>query len=67
MDVIVNDQKQTVASGTTISSLLEKINIEDKSGLAVAVNQQVISRQNWKEFQLGDNDKVLLIKISQGG
>ncbi len=67
MDVIVNDEKQKVPEEASISTLLREMNIEDKSGFAVALNQQVVPRTKWKETTLEKGDKVLLIEISQGG
>jgi len=67
MDVIVNDEKQKVPEEATISTLLREMNIEDKSGFAVALNQQVVPRTKWQETSLQKGDKVLLIEISQGG
>ena len=67
MELYVNNEKKQVPEGATVSTLLEKMNIRDNTGLAVAVNQQVISRQKWEEALLNENDQVLLIKISQGG
>lgn len=67
MEVIVNDERQKVPEESTISTLLRKMNIEDKSGFAVALNQQVVPRTKWKETSLQRGDKVLLIEISQGG
>jgi sulfur carrier protein len=67
MEVIVNDEKQKVPEKATISTLLREMNIEDKSGFAVALNQQVVPRTKWGETSLQKGDKILLIEISQGG
>jgi sulfur carrier protein len=67
MDIFVNNQKKQMPSGATIHALLENMNIDNKTGLAVAVNKKIISKQNWNTAQLKENDKVLLIQASQGG
>lgn len=37
------------------------------NGIALAVNETVIPKNEWEKFQLQDNDKVLIIKATQGG
>ena len=47
--------------------LLEKENMLEKKGIAVAVNNQVVAKTAWANFELKENDKILIIKASQGG
>lgn len=51
-------------------SLYDMLNlngIADHRGIAIAVNQQVISKSQWDDFKLKENDEVLIIKATQGG
>lgn len=50
-----------------LSLLLEKENMLQKKGIAVAVNNVVVSKSAWSGFELKENDKVLIIQASQGG
>lgn len=50
-----------------LSLLLEKENMLEKKGIAVAVNNIVIAKNAWASFELKENDKVLIIQASQGG
>jgi len=50
-----------------LAQLLEKESIAEKTGIAVAVNNQVVPKTAWANFELKDNDKILVIKASQGG
>ena len=37
------------------------------SGIAVAVNDMVVPRARWKEYELADGDSVEIITATQGG
>lgn len=65
MKLIINDEIKTLAV-TTIASLLTELEQPEK-GIAVAVNQAIISRQNWTDFQLSENDKITLFQAIAGG
>jgi len=67
MEIIVNKEKQVVPDNSTISSLLKEMNLKEKAGFAVALNQQVVTKNKWDSTTLKEGDKVLLIEISQGG
>ncbi len=65
MNLTINgEQQQTKAS--TIKNLLEELNIPVE-GIAVAVNEEVVSKNNWTERSLKQNDAVLIITATQGG
>ena len=36
-------------------------------GIAIAINQQVISKDRWSSYIINENDKVMIIKATQGG
>jgi sulfur carrier protein len=65
MKLIINDEIKTVEV-TTISSLLTVLEQPEK-GIAVAVNQAIITRQKWDGFQLSENDQVTLFQAIAGG
>jgi len=65
MKLIINDEMKTLAV-TTVSSLLSELE-QPENGIAVAVNQAIISRQNWDNFQLAENDQVTLFQAIAGG
>ncbi|QUM74996.1 sulfur carrier protein ThiS [Moritella sp. 24] len=65
MKLIINDEIKTLAV-TTVSSLLTVLEQPDK-GIAIAVNQAIISRKNWDDFQLSENDQVTLFQAIAGG
>ncbi len=65
MNLMINDEMKTLAV-TTITGLLTVLEQPDK-GIAVAVNQTIVSRQNWDDFQLSENDHVTLFQAIAGG
>lgn len=66
MKLLVNSQS-TPFSGKNISELVQSLNIIRTNGMAIAVNDKVISKSEWNNFQLNDNDKIVIIKATQGG
>ncbi|MDH5561675.1 MAG: sulfur carrier protein ThiS [Deltaproteobacteria bacterium] len=53
--------------GKTLIELLEEVSLLDFKGIAVAVNEEVVAKNNWKLFELKENDMVMIIKPAQGG
>lgn len=67
MTIFINDEKKVIESGTTLSQLLKVNNLSEKKGLAIALNGSVVSKTNWHNTLLNEDDKVLLISATQGG
>jgi len=65
MKLIINDEIKNLAV-TTVASLLTALEQPEK-GIAIAVNQAIISRQQWPDFQLSENDQVTLFQAIAGG
>ena len=66
MKLLVNSEQKDF-SGKNISELVQSLNIISTNGIALAVNEKVISKSEWEKFELKENDKILLIKATQGG
>ncbi len=68
MKIYINDEEQDLGGNTlSINQLLDHFKFENTNGMAIAVNDEVISRANWENFLLKENDHILLIKAAQGG
>ena len=67
MIVYVNEQKHSVSDICNINILLDNIDLNEKKGIAVAVNNKVISKNDWNNSYLNENDKILIIRATQGG
>jgi thiamine biosynthesis protein ThiS len=67
MNVFVNNQSHDIPSGTPLSGLLFQLNIFEAKGIAVAVNDEIIFKHQWDSHQLCENDKLTVIRATQGG
>ena len=67
MNVTINGKKQQLSSSIiTIQGLVEWLELEP-TGVAVAVNLEVISKINWLSTPLKDGDVIDIIQARQGG
>jgi len=66
MNLLVNSEPKQF-SGRNISELVQSLNMPSTNGIAFAVNDKVVPKTEWEKFQLNDNDKILIIKATQGG
>jgi len=66
MKLQVND-KPLSFQGSTLAELLTTQNIHTTTGVAVAVNEAVVPKGEWQQFELQEADSVLIIKPTQGG
>jgi len=66
MEITVNNELKNI-SEPTLSLLINHLLGEKTKGIAVAVNQRIIPKQNWEITSLKENDNVLIIKATQGG
>jgi len=60
--------KQVEVDCSDVVGLLRATGIDpERSGIAVAVNDSVVPRAQWKEYALDDGDEVEVITAMQGG
>lgn len=67
MHVYVNGQKQSVSESLSLTKMIARVGIEAREGIAVAVNNEVITRDNWENHLIQDEDKITIITATQGG
>ncbi len=67
MEIIFNNQVQYIEEQSSIRNILDILVGDKQKGIAVAVNQAVVSREQWESYILHQNDNVLVIKATQGG
>jgi sulfur carrier protein len=65
--VFVNDRPHPIAGPTSLQGLLGELGLAEKRGVAAAVNGQVVPRSAWALRALAPDDRVLLIRATQGG
>ncbi|RGN48568.1 MULTISPECIES: sulfur carrier protein ThiS [unclassified Bacteroides] len=66
MKVLVNNKEQEVTSDTSVSTLAQSLQLPEK-GIAIAVNNRMVSRTEWDGFVLKENDNIVIIKAACGG
>ena len=65
MKLIINGEAKE-RNARTIQELIEELEIESKV-MASAVNMNVIKKEQWKNHQLLENDKVEFLQFVGGG
>ncbi len=66
MKVFLNHQEICVGSRVTLRDLLASQSITP-DGVAVAVNNRIISKEDWRSTFLANGDKVTVIRATCGG
>lgn len=66
MNIVVNGEIKEVKEEITIQELIEFLSI--KVGvMAVAVNMNIVKKDDWDSFKLNQDDKVELLQFVGGG
>ena len=66
MNLLINSEPKQF-SGKNISELVQSLSMPSTNGIAFAVNEKVVPKHEWEKFELNENDKILIIKATQGG
>ena len=66
MKVFFNDEEKEIGEGETINTLLKKVAIKDRKGIAIAVNGEIYPKSKWDDFLLSNEDKITLIVAAAG-
>lgn len=67
IEVLINGEMRLFKHPITVAEMLEILSLPSTVGLAIAVNEEVLSRSQWKEILLKPMDKVIIIKATAGG
>ncbi|MEJ5168180.1 MAG: sulfur carrier protein ThiS [Arcobacteraceae bacterium] len=66
MNLIINGEKLSVEDGKTIFEIMTELKIIDKV-MAVAVNMNIVKKEEWSSFIPQENDKIELLQFVGGG
>jgi sulfur carrier protein len=66
MTIVLNGEARELPSGTTVRGLLETLDVPG-SGVAVAVDAEVVPRGAWDTTELGEGARVEVLRAIQGG
>lgn len=67
MTVFVNNTPLNLTTVATLQQVLEQQHLHEQRGIAVAINNNVIPKAEWQRQALNDNDKITVIRATQGG
>lgn len=67
MKIYINEEAFEIKEDSKVTELLKHAGIQSSYGIAVAINDTVIPKTSWETKQITENDKVLIIRASQGG
>ncbi|MBI4482149.1 MAG: sulfur carrier protein ThiS [Acidobacteria bacterium] len=68
MKLQVNGKSMDFPAALRLDQLLEQLSLNpQRSGIAVAVNDEIVPRQEWAAKILGEGDRVEIVHAVQGG
>lgn len=67
MTVSLNGNTITLTNDYSLFQLLESKYLSEKKGIAVAVNNSVVKKENWTNHDLKEGDQILVIGATKGG
>lgn len=68
MRITLNNQELNITnSKTNLLEILQENNLYVDRGIAVAINDEILPKSEWKECLVQDNDNILIITATQGG
>ena len=67
MTIFINDEPTEFEQSPSILKILTHHQVVELQGIAVAINDEVIPKANWEKTVLLKNDRLMLIRATQGG
>ena len=64
---LVINGKNTLVLSETLTKVLEEINIMNNQNIAIAVNEEVIEKNNWKHHKIKSGDIIEIVRPLKGG
>ena len=67
MQITINNQSYQFNEIFSLQSAIAELQIEDTTGIAVALNEQIIPKSEWDKTNLYHEDKIIIIGAVAGG
>ncbi len=67
VNITLNSERLSVERGQTVDALLKQLSVDHLDRIAIAVNDQVVRKMEWQDYELQENDQVVMIAPIQGG
>ena len=66
MEVILNDKTYIVKENTSLADFIENLGLKSE-GIAIAINYEVVPKEQWTKTILTDKMELMLIHAVSGG
>ncbi|MBN1945063.1 MAG: sulfur carrier protein ThiS [Bradymonadales bacterium] len=68
MKLVVNGRPMDLPQGLSLFDLLHRLDLSsDRPGMAIALNDEVLSRESWSSIALAQGDRIEIIQAVCGG
>lgn len=67
MKIKLNNKDKILPDNISLEKLVAILGYNDSSSFAIALNEDVISKDEWEETKLNEGDNVLIIQATCGG
>jgi thiamine biosynthesis protein ThiS len=67
MNVVVNGERREAGDATTVLDIVRSLGTGAEVGVAVAINGEVVSKNEWSRTTLKDGDAVEVLRAIGGG
>lgn len=65
--ISINNKQYPHTENKNLSDLFASLDIIAEKGVAVAVNEEIVPKSEWNNCIIKKQDKIILIKATQGG
>jgi sulfur carrier protein len=67
MTINVNGKLMELPDNITVSLAIREVGITSFNGVAIAINNHVLKKEEWDSQKLNPQDVIVIIRASQGG
>jgi len=67
MQITINNQPYQFGETLSLHNAIAVLEMKETTGIAVALNEQIIPKSEWAETDLQDEDKIIIIGAVAGG
>ncbi len=67
MKIKVNKREKIMPEGINVLEMMKLLNYTDTIGVALALEQEVIAKEDWERTILKDGDNITIIQATCGG
>ena len=67
MEIIVNSKPVTIEDDFTIQQYLDSLGLSNKKAIAVAVNGEIVRKDEYSEFLITEGDSMEIVRAIGGG